>query len=199
VGAVLHDVDLESKQDSFIRHLSRGMVQRMGLATLLVREPELILLDEPASGLDPIARIQLRDILRRLSREGKAILISSHILSDLAGFCTHIAVMNCGKLVVYGSVEDIERQVAGQPTFILRVLRDAEKAETVIRGISQVELLKASSGTFTLASAGGQEAMAELNRRLVSEGFAVVELREHKSSLEDLFVMMSIEQNMRVS
>ena len=112
VEATLTFVNLESKKDSLIRHLSRGMVQRMGLATLLVREPEVFLLDEPASGLDPMARIQLRDILRRLSQQGKTILISSHILTELSGFCTHIAIMNRGQLVMYGSVEEIERQIA---------------------------------------------------------------------------------------
>jgi ABC-2 type transport system ATP-binding protein len=196
VDAALNYVSLESKADSLIRHLSRGMVQRMGLATLLVREPQLFLLDEPASGLDPMARIGLRDILRRLSQEGKTIVISSHILSELSGFCTHIAVMNGGKLVTYGSVEEIERQITGRQSFIVRVLREAEQAVGVIRGFEKVELLSADDDTLTLTSIDGIEGMAEVNRRLVAAGIPVIELREHKNSLEDLFRILSIDKNL---
>ncbi|MHC5082536.1 MAG: ABC transporter ATP-binding protein, partial [Planctomycetota bacterium] len=104
VSQSLEYVDLTSKKDGLVKHLSRGMVQRMGLAVLLVHDPDIFLLDEPASGLDPIARIQLRDILRRLSNEGKTIIISSHILTELSGFCTHLAVMNQGSLVLQGEI-----------------------------------------------------------------------------------------------
>ena len=199
VEATLTFVSLESKKDSLIRHLSRGMVQRMGLATLLVREPEVFLLDEPASGLDPMARIQLRDILRRLSQQGKTILISSHILTELSGFCTHIAIMNRGQLVMYGSVEEIERQIAGQQAVIVKVLGDAGQAETILRAMDSVEVMAATDHTFTLACGGGPEAVAEVNRRLVAGGVAVIELGRHKTSLEDLFMTLSVEKNLHIS
>jgi ABC-2 type transport system ATP-binding protein len=199
VEVALNYVSLESKRDTFIRHLSRGMVQRMGLATLLVRQPELFLLDEPASGLDPMARIQLRDILRRLSGEGRTVLISSHILTELAGFCTHVAIMNCGRLVMYGSVEEIERQIAGQQAFLLRVLGDAARAQAVICSVDGVELLSMVDRTFTLACAEGDASIAEVNRRLVSEGIAVIELTRQKATLEDLFVKISVDRNLHIS
>jgi ABC-2 type transport system ATP-binding protein len=199
VDAALTAVTLESKRDSLIRNLSRGMVQRLGLATLLVREPALLLLDEPASGLDPMARIQLRDILRRLSHEGKTIVISSHILTELSGFCTHIAIMNRGQLVMYGSVEEIERQVAGQQAVVVKVLGDAAQAERILREIETVEAVAASDHTFTLTCGGGPEAVAEINRRLVAGGIGVVELARHKTSLEDLFMTLSVEKNLHIS
>lgn len=199
VDAALTAVTLESKRDSLIRNLSRGMVQRLGLATLLVREPALLLLDEPASGLDPMARIQLRDILRRLSHEGKTIVISSHILAELSGFCTHIAIMNRGQLVMYGSVEEIERQVAGQQAVVVKVLGDAAQAERILREIETVEAVAASDHTFTLTCGGGPEAVAEINRRLVAGGIGVVELARHKTSLEDLFMTLSVEKNLHIS
>ncbi len=199
VDSALSYIGLESKQNSFIRHLSRGMVQRMGLGTLLVHEPDLFLLDEPASGLDPMARIQLRDILRRLGREGKTVVISSHILTELSGFCTHLAIMNCGRLVMYGSVEEIEHRIAGQQAFVVKVMGDAQAAEAVIRGIGGTELLTVADHTFTVSIAGGQDAIAEVNRRLVMAGISVVELRQQKTSLEDLFMKLSADQNLQIS
>jgi ABC-2 type transport system ATP-binding protein len=198
VDAALAYVSLQSKKDSFIRHLSRGMVQRMGLATLLVRDPQLFLLDEPASGLDPIARIQLRDILRRLARDGKTILISSHILMELADFCTHIAIMSAGKLVMFGSVDDIHHQIAGE-ALIVKVLGDSTHAEAVLRRIESVTITGVDDHTFTLACLPDPQAAAEVNRRLVSEGVAVAELVRQKTSLEDLFVTLSVQKNLHAS
>ena len=199
VNAALTTVTLESKKNSLIRHLSRGMVQRLGLATLLVREPSVLLLDEPASGLDPMARIQLRDILRRLASGGKTIVISSHILTELAGFCTHLAIMNRGQLVMYGSVEDIEQQIAGQQAVLVKVLGDAAQAEAALRTMEGIEILAAADHAFTLSCEGGPEAVAEVNRRLVTAGVAVVELARQKTSLEDLFMTLSVEKNMHIS
>jgi len=175
------------------------MVQRMGLGTLLVHEPELLLLDEPASGLDPMARIQLRDILRKLAQEGKTVVISSHILTELSGFCTHLAIMNCGRLVMYGSVEEIEQRIAGQRSFVVRVLGSVEAAEATIRSIGDVEVIGTGNHTFTLVSNKGQEAIAEVNRRLVTAGIPVVELRQQATSLEELFVKLSATENLQIS
>ena len=199
VDAALKTAALDGKKHSLIRHLSRGMVQRLGLATLLVREPTVFLLDEPASGLDPMARIQLRDILRRLAREGKTIIISSHILSELAGFCSHLAIMNRGQLVMYGSVEDIEQQIAGQQAVMVKVLGEAAQAEAVLREIEGIEIKTAGEGTFTLICPGGPEAVAQINRRLVAADIPVVELARQKTSLEDLFMTLSVEKNMHIS
>lgn len=198
VDTALAYVSLEGKKNSFIRHLSRGMIQRMGLATLLVRDPQLFLLDEPASGLDPMARIQLRDILRQLARDGKSILISSHILMELAGFCTHLAIMNAGQMVMFGSVEEIERQIAGQ-ALIVKVLGDTDHAEAVLRRIESVTVTGVDDHTFTLACAPEAEAAAEVNRQLVSEGVRVAELVRQKTTLEDLFVTLSVQKNLHAS
>lgn len=199
VESALRYVTLERKKNNLIRHLSRGMVQRLGLATLLVRDPAVYLLDEPASGLDPMARIQLRDILRRLAQEGKTIVISSHILTELSGFCTHIAIMNRGQLVMYGSVEEIERQIAGQQAIVVKVLGDSRQAEIILRSIEHVDVLSVTDHIFTLGCGGGPDAVAEINRRLVTEGIGVTELGRKKTSLEDLFMTLSIEKNLNIS
>ena len=192
----LHYVNLAEKRDSFVRHLSRGMVQRMGLAVLLVREPEIFLLDEPASGLDPIARIQLRDVLRGLSKDGKTIIISSHILTELSGFCTHIAIMNQGGLVLYGDMNEVEREFAGFRKISIKVLDDTEKAAELIRNFPDAELEASLDATLTVAVHKGPEAVAALNRHLVQNGIQVIQLFEQKTSLEDLFVKISQEKQL---
>ncbi len=199
VDAALTYVTLDSKKDNLIRHLSRGMVQRLGLATLLVREPTVFLLDEPASGLDPMARIQLRDILRRLGREGKTIIISSHILTELSGFCTHLAIMNCGRLLMYGSVEEIERRIVGQHAVTVKVLGDTAKAEQVLREIEGLEINTADDGAITVNGVDGPASAARINRSLVTAGIEVAELARQKTSLEDLFMTLSVEKNMHIS
>ncbi|MEN8127137.1 MAG: ABC transporter ATP-binding protein [Planctomycetota bacterium] len=192
-------VDLYSKKDSLIRHLSRGMIQRLGLATLLVRDPDILFLDEPASGLDPMARIQLRDILKRLSDEGKTILISSHILTELSGFCSHIAIMNQGKLVMQGDVKQIEREITGVGKFTIKVLRDSEKAENLIREFPTATLEKNHDSTFEVSFADDPMAIAELNAHLVKNNICVIHLSEQKTNLEDLFMEISREKNLQIS
>ncbi|NUM37360.1 MAG: ABC transporter ATP-binding protein [Candidatus Brocadiae bacterium] len=198
VDMALAMVGLQEKQDSFVRNLSRGMIQRLGLGTLLVRTAKVFLLDEPASGLDPMARIQLRDILRQLARDGKSILISSHILTELAGFCTHLAIMNHGKLLMYGSVEEIEKKIMGQQSFIVKFLYGHDQAKAILEKMESVEILSSSEDAFQLACTGGQENIAEINRRLVVAGVPVIELSKIKTSFEDLFMTLSVKQNLDI-
>lgn len=195
----LEYVNLNSKKDSFIRHLSRGMIQRMGLAVLLVHNPEIFLLDEPASGLDPMARIQLRDILRRLSSEGKTILISSHILTELSGFCSHIAVMNQGQLVLEGDIEHIEKEITGVGKITLKVLEEAERAKNLIEQFPEVTIEKRLDSTFHLQGIEDPQNVARLNAHLINHGIKVVHLSEQKTTLEELFMEISREKNLQVS
>jgi ABC-2 type transport system ATP-binding protein len=175
------------------------MIQRMGLATLLVRDPEILFLDEPASGLDPMARIQLRDILKRLSGEGKTIIISSHILTELSGFCSHVAIMNQGKLVMQGDVNQIEKEIKGVGKFTIKILRDSERAETLIREFSAVTLENSYDSTFEVSFADNLEVVAEFNAYLVKNDIPVVHLSERKTNLEDLFMEISKEKNLQIS
>src|SRR5438876_7477041 len=119
---LLELVDLSSKRDALVETLSRGMKQRLCLARALVHDPEILLLDEPASGLDPRARVELRELLRTLQGMGKTIIISSHILLELAEICSDIAIMQAGRLVVAGDVEHVTRRIGGGRQIEIRVL-----------------------------------------------------------------------------
>jgi ABC-2 type transport system ATP-binding protein len=191
IDEILEYVDLEDKRKAFIRHLSRGMVQRMGVAVLLIHEPELLLLDEPASGLDPKARIQLRNVLKKISTEGKTIIISSHILTELSGFCSHIAIMDEGNIKLHGAVDEIQQKIAGATKVNISVLDDCERAVALIEQFPDAELITAQYNKITVEVNKGPEVLAGLNAYLVNQGIKVVSFSEQKADLEDLFMKIS--------
>jgi len=195
IDQILEYVELEDKRDSLIRHLSRGMVQRMGVAVLLIHDPDVLLLDEPASGLDPKARIQLRNVLNKLSTEGKTIIISSHILTELSGFCSHIAIMDKGKIKLHGAVEEIQQKIAGSTIINISVLKDCDRAVDLIKKFPDAELITVDNNNITVEMNKGPERLANLNTHLVKEGIKVVSFSEQKTDLEDLFMKISSEEN----
>lgn len=194
IDQILEYVDLENKRNTFIRHLSRGMVQRMGVAVLLIHEPDLLLLDEPASGLDPKARIQLRNVLNKLSSEGKTIIISSHILTELSGFCSHIAIMDKGNIKLHGAVEEIQQKIAGSTKVNISVLQDCDRAVVLIEKFPDARLVTVQDNKITVEIDKGPEELADLNALLVKEGIKVVSFSEQKTDLEDLFMKISSDE-----
>ena len=191
IDETLEFVGLAEKRRDFIKHLSRGMVQRMGVAVLLVRDPDVYLLDEPASGLDPKARIRLRDILKKLSSMGKTIIISSHILSELSGFCSHIAIMDRGKVVKQGRVDEIQNEMSLTRKIQVKLLGEAEKAVELVGTCVKARVASVAGSVMSIDFSGNEAEMAELNALLVSHGFGVVGFVEEKMSLEDLFMKIS--------
>jgi len=133
IGELLELVDLGPKRDDFVMDLSRGMKQRLSLARTMIHDPALLILDEPASGLDPRARIELRELLKELRALGKTVMISSHILTELAEMCTHIAIIERGKLLASGDVQTILRSLQPHRTLEIRILAGAERAEEYLR------------------------------------------------------------------
>ncbi|MHC4060924.1 MAG: ABC transporter ATP-binding protein [Planctomycetota bacterium] len=194
VNAVLEFIDLEDKRNCFIRHLSRGMIQRMGVGVLLVHDPEVLLLDEPASGLDPNQRIKLRKVLKRLSTEGKTTIISSHILTELSGLCSHIAIMNKGKIILYGAVEEIQQRIAGARNIVITVLNSCDKATVLVKEFLETDSVKVQNNTLTAEMDASPQRLAELNAHLVNNNIKVVAFYEQKTDLEDIFMKISAEE-----
>ncbi len=191
VDEVLDYIELQNKRDDFIRHLSRGMVQRMGVGVLLVHDPDVFLLDEPASGLDPKARIQLRAVLTKLSGEGKTIIISSHILTELSGFCSHIALMNEGDVVLHGAVDDIQRKIFDSRKIRVSVLENCDQAVQLIKEFPDTKIGTVQDNEITVEISAGESELAALNSHLVSKGIKVFSFGEEKTDLEDLFMKIS--------
>jgi ABC-2 type transport system ATP-binding protein len=191
IDEILGYVDLESKRNDFVRHLSRGMVQRMGVAVLLIHDPDLLLLDEPASGLDPKARIQLRNVLKKLSAEGKTIIISSHILTELSGFCSHIAIMDEGNIKLHGAIDEIQQNITGVAKVNISVLENCERAVVLVRQFPGTKSVKVEDNKITVEMDKDPEGLANLNAYLVKEGVKVVGFSEQKTDIEELFMEIS--------
>ena len=197
ITEVIVQVNLEVKRDAMIRGLSRGMKQRLGIARAIIHRPKVMLLDEPASGLDPKARLELRNLLRSLRDQGATILISSHILTELEGFCTSIGIMEKGRLVRSGSIEEVT--AAASTMRLVRVgwagdsLTIAQQKLQSDPRVSEISL-GASSGTFRFA--GGEEDLATVLASLVSANVHVISFGEIKQTVEDLYMKLSTHEVM---
>ncbi len=198
VNTALEDTNLLIKRDDFIKNLSRGMTQRVGLATLLVHQPDIFLLDEPASGLDPQARITLRTILKKLAKKGKTLIVSSHILTELDDFCSHIAIMNKGELVLHDEVKEIHRKLKGEHTLKLKVLNMFDKAKDTLKSNPSITSLSGADGIFSLGYSGDDKIIAKINADLVSNGIEVIHLQREQKNLEGLFMELTEELNLSV-
>ena len=192
---VIELIQLENKRNSLISTLSRGMKQRLCLARTIIHEPIVLLLDEPVSGLDPIARMQFREIIKALQEAGMTILISSHVLSDLAELCTSVGIMELGFLVESASLRDIYERLAHQQ-IVISTLGKLEELTTELRNNSLVEELEVLSATNTVRVnfSGKQEDSAELLRSLVSAGIPLSNFQCTQEDLESIFLKLGHKQ-----
>lgn len=192
IDNVLQLTDLTVKRDSFVQGLSRGMQQRLCLARCLVHDPSLLLLDEPASGLDPRARAELKELIAELGRMGKIVIVSSHILTELAGFCNTIGVMEKGELLAFGPVDEVTRKAHHARLLEIRMLERTTDAARLLRDRPDVKVADAAGdGTVRVEFVGDTEGQADLLRLLVEAGHRPVALREKEADLEDVFLKLT--------
>ena len=196
IADLLDLVDLADKRDAYVQALSRGMQQRLCLAHALVHDPQVLLLDEPASGLDPRARVELRELLRELRALGKTILISSHILPELEELCTSVAIVDRGQVLAQGRVADIERRLRVGAVLRIRVLAADVEALEAARAWFETDPDVASAavledGTIELGFRGDDEATARLLGAAVRSGLAIVTFSRAASDLEELFLQVT--------
>jgi len=195
---VLELVDLGYKRDAFVTSLSRGMTQRLGLARVLLHDPQVLLLDEPASGLDPRARIEIRTLLKELRNLGKTIMVSSHILPELADICNKIGIIERGKLIVNANVEEVMRQVRQQMVLNIRVSDDQEAAAKLLEQLDLVASVKfpeTSDGYLTVTLIanpdGGCHDTSILASALIAAGHRLTLLQEDELNLETAFMALT--------
>jgi ABC-2 type transport system ATP-binding protein len=195
IGDLLDLVDLGEKRDSYVQGLSRGMQQRLCLAHTLVHDPQVLLLDEPASGLDPRARVELRELLRELRALGKTIVISSHILPELEELCTSVAIVDHGQVLAQGRVADIEKRLRYGAVLRVRVLGTTEEiGQARDHFASDPRVASATildDGEIELGFRGDDDESAGLLARAVAAGIRISSFARAASDLEELFLQVT--------
>jgi ABC-2 type transport system ATP-binding protein len=188
IGEVMEFTQLDTLAEKPINGLSKGMKQRLCLGRTMIHNPSVLVLDEPAAGLDPRARIELREMIAKLAEAGKAILISSHILTELAEICDRVGILEQGRLLAVGSVAEISAQAQVLSTVRVRVLEDMERLQNWLAARDDVSELRIDGTLAVFNYAGDRAAEAALLRKIVGDGFQVVEFGAKHKSLEDVFL-----------
>jgi len=184
-------VDLGYKRDALVTSLSRGMTQRLGLARVLLHDPQVLLLDEPASGLDPRARIEIRGLLKELRKLGKTIMVSSHILPELADICNKVGIIERGELLVSAEVADVMRRVRQHTLLLVRVADDNEAAARLLETSPLVEQVDIREETIHVQLTKEADDYSELATMLIEAGHRLTLLREEEINLETAFMTLT--------
>jgi ABC-2 type transport system ATP-binding protein len=191
VEELLKLVSLEVRRDAEIKTLSRGMRQRLFLAKTLLHQPKVLLLDEPASGLDPAGRLEFRELLKQLHQMGHTVIISSHILTEMTEFCTSIGILEQGKLLASGRVADILEQMQPGLQLEIEVTSGQEKLLSILRNHSAADEITANNGKVRCRWRAAKEELPELHRRIVTDGVSLVALAVKTDNLEDIYMKIS--------
>lgn len=185
-------VDMTYKRDAMVNQLSRGQTQRIGLARVLLHEPQVLLLDEPASGLDPRVRIEIRNLLKRLGELNKTIIVSSHILPELADVCNKVGMIEKGILFVNGKVNEVMQQVRKAIILNIKVAKDQPKAAKLLEKMSTVDkVTENKEGVLLVTLKSGVLDYSEIPTALIQEGFKLLLFREEELNLETAFMELT--------
>jgi ABC-2 type transport system ATP-binding protein len=188
VESIEEFTNLTGIRDKMLNALSKGMKQRVSLARSLLHDPPVLIMDEPAAGLDPRARIELRELLRVLSSQGKAILISSHILTELAEICHAAVIIEHGKILMAGAIGDLLNSSVPRRTVIVRVLERQEELHRELLQMAQIENARIAGGEIALEVDGTEEACCDLLATLIQKGYRVLEFKLQRANLEEVFM-----------
>ena len=188
---MLEVVDLDFKRDAFANTLSRGQTQRLGLARVLLHDPQVLLLDEPLSGLDPRARIEMRNLMRRLGKTGKTVIVSSHILPELADICNKIGIIDKGELKVSAEVTEVMKQVRERTVLHIGVRDREESASELLTKHQLVDSVDRGDGHLVVTLNDHIDDYSSLAAELIAGGFALTQFMEEEVSLESAFMALT--------
>lgn len=188
---LLELVNLSDKKEFYVDTLSRGMKQRLCVARALLHNPKLLILDEPSSGLDPRARVEMKELLKNLHSMGKTIVISSHILSELSEMCNSIGIMNRGRLVTAGRIEDVLKQISGGGRIHINVASGMEPAVRMLKEQANVHVESVRENEVIITYDGTDEEISSLLGRLIQNEVIVTGFHREEGSLESLFMQMT--------
>lgn len=191
VETLLDQVGLGEKEDYYVDGLSRGMKQRLCLARALIHNPSILIMDEPTSGLDPRTRYEFKEILKELREQEKTVVISSHILSELSEICTDIGVVEQGKMVLEGSMDDILSQINVRSPLMISVYRNREKALAILKDNPYAETITIRQNDIMVGFTGDREEEAVLLQQLIEAGVMICGFMRERGNLESVFMQIT--------
>ena len=191
IDNLLELVNLTEKKESYVDLLSRGMKQRLCLARSLIHSPEILILDEPASGLDPRARVEMKEILKQLKDMGKTIIISSHILPELAEMCTSIGIIERGQMVVSGTVNEILQKITHNKVIYVKALDKMSELVRVLSERPEVQSIQEATDTVEFGFNGENEALSRLLTEIIKNEIPIVCFKEKEGNLEEIFMQVT--------
>lgn len=191
IEQLLELVNLSDKKDTYVDSLSRGMKQRLCLARSLIHDPRMLILDEPASGLDPRARVEMKEILKELKDMGKTVLISSHILHELSEICTAIGIIDNGKMVISGSVDKIMEKLSHARRIRVKVLGDINPAVKILKEQPEIGMITTGNDYIEAGFNGSGSVLAEILKNMIQNGISVTSFAETGDNLESIFMHLT--------
>ncbi|MHC5541677.1 ABC transporter ATP-binding protein, partial [Singulisphaera rosea] len=187
-------VGLSEKRNAMVVELSRGMRQRLMLAKTLIPDPQVLMLDEPASGLDPQGRIDLKNVVKSLGAMGKTVLISSHILAEMSEFCTSVAIMERGRMVVNGTIAEVQARLTQGTVLVVEILGDPGALWSIVEGDPLAGAVEREGATFSIHYRGETEQASDLLSSLVRGGVRVASFSRRREGLEELFLKVGAKE-----
>ena len=191
IDNLLEIVYLSNKKDSYVDGLSRGMKQRLCLARSLIHDPDLLILDEPASGLDPRARVEMKEILKRLREMGKTIIISSHILPELAEMCSEVGIIDQGKLVTQGTVNDIMNRLQKKRVVRIKTSSAVEQLIRILKEQASVKDITENADNIEFVFEGKNDDLTSILRNVIMNGIPIYSFSENEGNLEEIFMTVT--------
>ncbi|HHW68081.1 MAG: type transport system ATP-binding protein [Epulopiscium sp.] len=191
INNLLELVDLSHKKDAYVDTLSRGMKQRLCLARSLIHDPDILILDEPASGLDPRARVEMKEVLKQLKTLGKTIIISSHILPELAELCTVIGIIDKGKIAAYGTVAQIMQQLIQKRIIKIKVMGNMDQLITILKEQPNVHEIIEKVDEVEIEYDGDDHSLAYLLKNMVQQDIPIISFSEKEGNLEEIFMQIT--------
>jgi ABC-2 type transport system ATP-binding protein len=189
VAAVMELTELGGLRDRLVSTMSKGMCQRLGIAQTLLHDPKVLILDEPANGLDPRARIEMRELIEELQRLGKTIVISSHILTELSDMCTSVGILEKGNLLAVGTVDEIGKTLRPDHAVVLRLIEPHDEAEELLSAVEGVlEVTTPSTRELHITYEGGEEVVAEIVSHGAAAGLRIIRVEPEHNDLERIFL-----------
>ncbi len=195
VEAVMEEVNISDRAESYIGSLSKGLRQRVGLGQALIHEPQVLILDEPTIGLDPAQIIEVRNLIQELGKD-RTVLLSTHILSEAQQVCDRVLIIDDGKIVAEDTPANLQAELAGAEKLLLRAAADTSELVQLLTGVGGVVSVQAGSieGEIVVSTAAGQEMRPEIAKRIVEAGYDLLEMRPVDLSLEQIFLQLTREQ-----